>query len=144
MRCVTTDGDRRLLQGLLFDISDRKRPRPSASGMEIELRLAQKLEAVGQLAAGIAHEINTPIQFVGDNVRFLEDAFERPRCALAGRLRATLRRGRRPARVRASALARVRQAEEPPTSTTCASAARRPSSATLDGVERVADDRRGR
>ncbi|MEA2269755.1 MAG: two-component system, NtrC family, sensor kinase, partial [Solirubrobacteraceae bacterium] len=43
--------------------------------MELELRLAQKLEAVGQLAAGMAHEINTPIQFVGDTVRFLEESF---------------------------------------------------------------------
>jgi PAS domain S-box-containing protein len=50
------------------DISSRKR-------MEVELRHAQKLEAVGGLAAGIAHEINTPIQFVGDNTRFLQDAF---------------------------------------------------------------------
>jgi two-component system, NtrC family, sensor kinase len=40
-----------------------------------ELRLAQKLEAVGRLAAGIAHEINTPIQYVGDNVQFLKSAF---------------------------------------------------------------------
>jgi PAS domain S-box-containing protein len=43
--------------------------------MEVELRHGQKLQAVGELAAGIAHEINTPIQFVGDNVRFLSDAF---------------------------------------------------------------------
>jgi signal transduction histidine kinase len=37
---------------------------------------AQKLESVGQLAAGIAHEINTPVQYIGDNVRFLRDTFE--------------------------------------------------------------------
>jgi signal transduction histidine kinase len=43
--------------------------------MEMDLRHAQKLEAVGSLAAGIAHEINTPIQFVSDNTHFLRDAF---------------------------------------------------------------------
>lgn len=42
---------------------------------ESELNQAQKLEAVGRLAAGIAHEINTPMQFVGDNLRFFQDAF---------------------------------------------------------------------
>ncbi|MEQ8762645.1 MAG: response regulator [Planctomycetota bacterium] len=35
----------------------------------------QKLESIGRLAAGIAHEINTPIQYIGDNNRFLRDAF---------------------------------------------------------------------
>lgn len=43
--------------------------------MEMEQRQVQKLESIGQLAAGIAHEINTPIQFVGDNVRFIQQEF---------------------------------------------------------------------
>jgi PAS domain S-box-containing protein len=51
--------------------------------LELELRHAQKLEAVGRLAAGVAHEINTPIQFVGDNVGFLGEAFAAVRGVLA-------------------------------------------------------------
>jgi signal transduction histidine kinase len=43
---------------------------------EQELRQAQKLEAVGALAAGIAHEINTPVQYIGDNIHFIDDAFK--------------------------------------------------------------------
>ena len=43
--------------------------------LQRQLAQAQKLESIGQLAAGIAHEINTPIQYIGDNAKFLEEAF---------------------------------------------------------------------
>ncbi len=52
---------------LLADLSEKRQ-------LEMDLRQAQKLEAVGQLAAGVAHEINTPIQFVGNSIDFLQDA----------------------------------------------------------------------
>lgn len=52
---------------LLAEITERKL-------LESQLVQAQKLESIGQLAAGIAHEINTPIQYVGDSVEFLRSA----------------------------------------------------------------------
>jgi two-component system, NtrC family, sensor kinase len=44
--------------------------------IESQLHLSQKMEAVGQLAAGIAHEINTPMQYIMDNTLFLKDSFD--------------------------------------------------------------------
>ena len=62
-------GGQQFLQSTVRDMSKQKQ-------LELELGHARKLEAVGQLAAGIAHEINTPAQYVGDGVHFLKEAFE--------------------------------------------------------------------
>lgn len=68
-RLIYRDGKPVGMQGIARDITGR-------DAAEMELRHAQKLESVGRLASGIAHEINTPIQFVGDNTRFLQESFE--------------------------------------------------------------------
>jgi two-component system, NtrC family, sensor kinase len=75
--CKVTKLDGTLLyyQGFIVDISAQKKAQRERDLMEVNLRQAQKLESVGQLAAGIAHEINTPIQYVGDNIRFITDSF---------------------------------------------------------------------
>lgn len=61
--CEMVDGAK-YLRGLMLDITELRR-------LGRELAAAQKLESVGRLASGVAHEINTPIQFVSDNVQFV-------------------------------------------------------------------------
>jgi signal transduction histidine kinase len=71
------------VQVIVRDVSEQRRvarqleeERLIHQRMELEIRAAQKLEAIGQLAAGIAHEINTPTQFASDSVHFLNDVLE--------------------------------------------------------------------
>ena len=57
--------------GMVFVFRDVTELRKAKS----QLALSQKLESIGQLAAGIAHEINNPMQYIGDNLSFLNEAF---------------------------------------------------------------------
>jgi PAS domain S-box-containing protein len=58
------------------DVTERVALEEDRERLELERRVSHRLEAVGQLASGIAHEINTPLQFVGDSVSFLKDAVD--------------------------------------------------------------------
>ena len=59
----------------LLDANERLRQEAQTrERMENELRLAQKLQSVGQLAAGVAHEINTPMQYIQDNLEFVRSS----------------------------------------------------------------------
>jgi PAS domain S-box-containing protein len=53
---------------IIRDITDQRK-------MQSQLMEANKLESIGQLAAGIAHEINTPMQYVGDNLSFVQNSW---------------------------------------------------------------------
>ncbi|MBI2813645.1 MAG: PAS domain-containing protein [Opitutae bacterium] len=65
--------------GISRDITARKEAEEQKQSLQLQLQLAQKLESIGRLAAGIAHEINTPSQFITDNTHFLVNAFKQLR-----------------------------------------------------------------
>lgn len=56
------------------DISQRKQAEIEQERLREELSEARKLESLGHLSAGIAHEINTPCQYVSDNMSFMAEA----------------------------------------------------------------------
>jgi len=69
--CERSDntGQHKVLRGMMLDVTEQRR-------LENDLAQAQKLESVGRLAAGVAHEINTPVQFVADSVSFVREAMD--------------------------------------------------------------------
>jgi two-component system, NtrC family, sensor kinase len=74
--CLREDA---LVGGVLIagrDVTERVALEQERDRLEFDRRVSHHLEAVGQLADGIAHEINTPLQFVGDSVTFLKEAVD--------------------------------------------------------------------
>ena len=74
---VVTPEDNALLESIAYtttQVIERAEAEEHQKALQVQLVQAQKLESIGQLAAGIAHEINTPTQYVGDNTRFLQDS----------------------------------------------------------------------
>lgn len=67
-------GERSFLY-IFRDITRRKMAEQNQKKLEEDLREALKLEAIGHLAGGIAHEINTPSQYIRDNLKFLNDSY---------------------------------------------------------------------
>lgn len=72
---LDADGNPDRVAGVCSDITEQKQ-------LEEELRRANRIEAMGHLAAGIAHEINTPIQYIGGNLEFIDSSFSDLRIAL--------------------------------------------------------------
>ena len=120
MVCEGPDGARKELGVTLIPLGDRPLHglRTVISGADItarrlleeQLARAQKMQAIGHLAAGIAHEISTPAQFVGDNTHFLREAFDDLRQILSRfqALASAVREGGSPTEALAAAEAAVR------------------------------------
>ncbi len=66
---IPLDGGHSIFVNVIRDITYRK-------NLERQLLQAQKMEALGSLSSGIAHEINTPAQYVRDNIKFMQEAFQ--------------------------------------------------------------------
>lgn len=99
------DGASLSLVCVAIDLTERKK-------LEAELLQASKLESIGRLASGIAHEINTPIQFVGDSVHFAREAFAAiAQVVVKGMALTRLQQEGAPADALVAALEDVRRAE---------------------------------
>lgn len=69
-------GESRHQVWILRDLTRQHEAEAARKALERDLQQAQKLEALGTMAGGVAHEINTPVQFIGTNLAYLRDGFE--------------------------------------------------------------------
>ncbi len=73
---VSRVGNSRQARVIMQDITQRKIEERDRSEMIDRVSEAERLSALGTMAGGIAHEINTPVQYIGDNLRFIKDQVE--------------------------------------------------------------------
>jgi PAS domain S-box-containing protein len=128
---INARGGSRRVRAIALDVTRQRK-------LESELQQAQKLESVGRLAAGVAHEINTPTQFIGDSVQFMAQSIEDMMVVVAkqqvllGAIRAGL-----PADEVAKAAAQAQQAADDADLAYLMEQAPKAAARALDGVERV-------
>ncbi len=128
-------GLRRALAQSQADLAAARAALGERARAELASRHTQRLESLGQLAAGVAHEINTPMQFISDNIHFLRDGFHGVLVVL-DRLRA-VRDLARTGAVPAAVLADVDQAEVDADLDYLTSRLDRAFARTLEGIDRV-------
>ena len=75
-----TEQGRRYFSAALRDVSERQR-------LEGQLRAAERMASLGQLAAGVAHELNNPLAFVLGNLGYLQEQLRRQGHALSAPVR---------------------------------------------------------
>lgn len=75
LEAFSVEMDGRLVSyAIIKDITERKQSEEKKELLDSRIQQSSKMEAVGTLAAGIAHEINTPTQFIGTNIDFMNEA----------------------------------------------------------------------
>ena len=134
---AVTDGpDGRQLQGLVFDITEAMHAQTEHARWRPSCAWHRSSRPSASSRPGIAHEINTPVQFVGDTVSFLREAFGDLMALQPAQ--AAVNAPPRPAPSPPSCSSASARPRTTPTSTTCASASRRPSRAPPTALGRVA------
>lgn len=76
LQYVRPTGEMGRFVAIVRDITKRLEVSREKEALQSQLLHTQKLESVGQLAAGIAHEINTPTQYISSNIDFIDDSFK--------------------------------------------------------------------
>ena len=75
LQYITPGGKEGRFVAIVRDITERLQEQKDKEQLQVKLLSEKKLASIGQLAAGIAHEINTPIQYIDTNIDFLRDGF---------------------------------------------------------------------